>query len=285
MPAIIGPQPPWGRAARLLSRVRPALAGAFAPLRAVRTVAIVGSYATGTPTDASDVDVLVLVGEPEISAYRIWSICVELGMLLDCEVNALIYSTREFGQRLRARDPQVHHMARGALLVKGALPPGAPRRRMRRAPATRNGITPLGRPVSDRKIANLIESSDLLLRDSRHPALSDFGRVGAALEAVRNLVNAVLETQGYRIKGEDSDGLGLQKAQATLRKGPLDQLQERYHCQGQQELWHITPESRDGLLTEAWDFCESARAWLFAKRPVLRPLPGGASTNVSTWAT
>ena len=265
--------------------MRPALAGAFAQLRAVRTVAIVGSYATGTPTDASDIDVLVLVGEPEISAYRIWSICAELGILLDCEVNVLIYSTREFAQRLRERDPQVHHMARGALLAKGALPRGVPRRRPRRAPATRNGITPLGRSVSDRKIANLIESSDLLLRDSRHPALSDFGRVSAALAAVRNLVNAVLETQGYRIKGEDSDGLGLQKAQATLRKPSLDQLQERYHWQGQHELWHITPESRDRLLIEARDFCESARAWLFNQRPVLRPLSCGAPTNASTGAT
>ena len=282
MPAIIGPQPPWGRAARLLSRVRPALAGAFAPLRAVRTVAIVGSYATGTPTDASDIDVLLLVGQSELSKYRICSICAELGILLDCEVNALIYSSREFAQGLRERDPQVHHMARGALLVKGALPPGAPQRRLRRAPSTRNGIIPLGRSVSDRKIATLIEGSDLLLRDSRHPALSDFGRVGAALEAVRYLANAVLETQGYRIKGEDSDGAGLQQAEAILCNPPLDKLRERYLCQGQRELWHITPENRDGLLIEAGDFCESARAWLCAQRSGLRRLSCGASKTPST---
>jgi predicted nucleotidyltransferase len=238
-------------------------------MRAVRTVAIIGSYATGTPTSSSDIDVLVLVGGMEMPTYRVFAICAELGILLDCEVNALIYSTREFAQRLRERDPQARHMARGALLVKGVLPPGAPQRRLRRAPPTRDGIIPLGRSVSDRKIANLLETSDLLLRDSRHLTLSDLGRTDTALEAVRHLVNAILEAEGYRLKGEDIDGAALQRAQAATGMSRLDRLHEAYLDHARRNLWQITPEARERTLMEAREFCEGARAWLVARRPTV----------------
>ena len=158
-------------------------------------------------------------------------------------------------------------MARGALLVKGALPPWAPRRRPRRAPPTRRGVIPLGRAVSDRKIANLLETSDLLLKDSRYPELSNIGRIGAAIEAVRNLVNAILEAEGYRIKGEDVDGVALQRAQMTLGKSPLEQLAEAYRVHTRRDLWQITPEIGQRILIEAHEFCEEAKAWLLAQRP------------------
>lgn len=242
-------------------------------MRAVRTVAIVGSYATGTPTSSSDIDVLVLVGGTEIPTYRVFAICAELGILLGCEVNSLIYSTREFAQRLRERDPQARHMARGALLVKGVLPPGAPQRRLRRAPPTRDGIIPLGRSVSDRKIANLLETSDLLLRDSRHPALSDLGRTDTALEAARHLVNAILEAEGYRLKGDDIDGGAFQRAQAAAGINRLDRLHEAYLDRAWRNCGRITPEEREQTLMEARQFCEGARAWLLVQRPNLGGRP------------
>jgi predicted nucleotidyltransferase len=267
MPVCFGIRPPWSHAARRLSRAWPALAQAFASFREVRTVAIIGSYATGTPTRSSDLDVLVLVGATEKARYQVFSICAEIGTRLDLEVNALIYSTREFSQRLRERDPQACHMARGALLLKGALPPGAPRRQLRRSPPTRQGVIPLGRAVSDRKIANLLETSDLLLKDSRYPELSDIGRISAVLEAVRNLVNAILEAEGYRLKGEDIDGVALERTYMALGTSPLTQFADAYRTHVRRDLWPITPEIRERILKDAGEFCESAKAWLLAQRP------------------
>ena len=158
-------------------------------------------------------------------------------------------------------------MARGALLLKGALPPGAPRRQLRRSPPIRQGVIPLGRAVSDRKIANLLETSDLLLKDSRHPGLSEIGRIGTALEAVRNLVNAILEAQGHRLKGEDIDGVALERAHMALGRSPLGRFADAYRTHVRRDLWPITPEIREQILREAGEFCEGAKAWLLAQRP------------------
>lgn len=241
------------------------------PIREVRTVAIVGSYATGTPTRSSDLDVLVLVGKKESTEYQAWSICAVIGLLLDWEVNALIYPTCEFSRRLRERDPQACHMAGGALLVKGALPPSAPRRRLRRAPPTRRGLIPLGRAVSDLKIAYLLESADLLLRDSRHPELFDPERLCAAFHAVTYLVNATLEAEGYRVKGEDVDGIGLERACLALGRLPLEQFAKAYRTHARGDLWQTTHEIREHvhILEQAAEFCDSAKAWLLARRPLV----------------
>lgn len=170
-------------------------------------------------------------------------------------------------------------MARGALLIKGALPPGVPQRRERRAPPTRDGLIPLGRSVSDRKIANLLGTVDSLLKDSQHPMLSDIGRITAAIEAIRHLVNGVLEATGYRLKGEDVDGVALECAQRAVGKLPLNQLPEAYtgHIRG--DLRRTTPQRCEAILADVREFHECAKAWLLTQRPRLvtpdQPPPEG----------
>lgn len=73
------------------------LRAALAPVDGIRAAFVFGSYARGTHVRESDVDVLVL-GE-DIRRDELTRNTLEASMLLDREVNPLVYSPRELADR------------------------------------------------------------------------------------------------------------------------------------------------------------------------------------------
>jgi len=65
---------------------------------------IFGSYAVGTETKESDIDVLFISNEKKIISRAVR----ELSILLSKQINAIVYSKREFNEKLKSRDPLVY---------------------------------------------------------------------------------------------------------------------------------------------------------------------------------
>lgn len=98
--------------------VVPALREALAPLDAqIRLALVFGSMARGTPTLASDVDVLVL---GEVGFVELAQAVFPLHMALGREVNPVLYTPREFAERARSGDAFARELlAKPKLFVKG----------------------------------------------------------------------------------------------------------------------------------------------------------------------
>ncbi len=98
--------------------VVPALREALAPLDAqIRLALVFGSMARGTPTPASDVDVLVL---GEVGFVELAQAVFPLHMALGREVNPVLYTPREFAERARSGDAFARELlAKPKLFVKG----------------------------------------------------------------------------------------------------------------------------------------------------------------------
>lgn len=80
--------------------VREVMRIALGPVAGIRAAFVFGSYARGTNTDESDVDVLV-VGEG-VTRGELARHAVEASMLLGREVNPLLYSPAELRKRARS---------------------------------------------------------------------------------------------------------------------------------------------------------------------------------------
>jgi predicted nucleotidyltransferase len=84
---------------------------ALGPVSGVRAAFVFGSYARGTQTDDSDVDVLV-VGD-EVIRSELTSHAMDASMLLGREVNPLLYSANELVERARQGSEFVNEVLHG----------------------------------------------------------------------------------------------------------------------------------------------------------------------------
>lgn len=96
----------------------PALRDALAPLGdQVQLALVFGSVASGTATSASDVDVLVL---GDVDFVTLVQALFPLHAVLGREVNPVLYTSKEFGARVRSGEAFARDvLAKPKLLVKG----------------------------------------------------------------------------------------------------------------------------------------------------------------------
>jgi predicted nucleotidyltransferase len=96
---------------RSFVNVREVMRIALGPVNGIRAAFVFGSFARGTNTDESDVDVLV-VGDA-VSRGELARHAVEASMLLGREVNPLLYSADELRERARSSSAFVDEVLHG----------------------------------------------------------------------------------------------------------------------------------------------------------------------------
>jgi predicted nucleotidyltransferase len=89
--------------------------------RSIKLALVYGSVAKGQPTAASDIDLLVV--SDSLMLEDIFRLLTDAERLLDRKVNPTVYTSEEFGRRLRERNPFLERVLGGEyVLLMGQLP-------------------------------------------------------------------------------------------------------------------------------------------------------------------